>query len=151
MQNSEKLIVWKWWKWKWWSEWCDLVGRMWMNDDNWWIRVWSISVVKRYSCNRNFSWWWVGASEAHDSRTDGHPHLTLLRDRAHLLVQMSKIPMVNPKTLRLGWGKPEFALIEVHSSLMCTPDVVLPFLRGVEQTALEHSCYPQQPSNHSGR
>ena len=58
--------------------------------------------------------------------------------------------MVNPLGLRLGLGKPEFAYVELHSSLMCTPDVVLPFLRGVERRAPEHSCHPQQPSNHSG-
>ena len=29
--------------------------------------------------------------------------------------------------MRLGLGKPDFAYMELHSSLMCTPDVMLPF------------------------
>ena len=29
--------------------------------------------------------------------------------------------------MRLGLGKPEFAVMELPSSLMCTPDVMLPF------------------------
>ena len=119
---------------------------MWMKDDDWWIEVWSISVVKRCNWSKNFSWCWVGASEAHDSRTDGHPHLTLLRASAHPLAHLWKMATVKSLIMWLGWGKPEFGVVDPHNSQMCTLFRCSPFLRGVERRAPEHHSTPQEVS-----
>ena len=50
----------------------------------------------------------------------------------------------------LGWGKPEFGVVDPHNSQMCTLFRCSPFLRGVERRAPEHHSTPQRSSKHSG-
>ena len=55
-----------------------------------------------------------------------HSILTLFRPRRDIQATFGKSQTVKPWISRLGWGKPEFGVVDLHRQLTCTPDMMLP-------------------------